>query len=187
MGGASSKQKSLRAASSALKHPIALNRVQAQEHVHVPLPGSQRPQSIQKDGQDPQTGEDPEFAKRLKQLGTVNFREISRKYVESNEMLGTIQSRQKLELQADKVFNKTSTSPKPLIHPETITAVLQSRSEGDSDDIIARDFNLDPQVLRNIGTNISIPKITKRPQSRDHDRRSVFRKEHEESGPVLDR
>ncbi|ANB14227.1 hypothetical protein AWJ20_5188 [Sugiyamaella lignohabitans] len=200
MGSSASKQ-TLKTGSNAAKKTISLNRVQGTKGaipksgaVHSPVQGSgySRP-----DGHDPQIvnedGQNLAFAERLKKLGSVKFTDIQHQYSRTNEMLGAVQSRQKIEKQADELMQHQQSSPmdpKSLVHPETITAILQSRQEGDSDAKILEDFNLKPKVLESLGSRLSIPKIVK-PTKEDHaetERQSVFRKEQvDETGPVLER
>ncbi|CAN6674691.1 hypothetical protein TRVA0_061S00320 [Trichomonascus vanleenenianus] len=100
-------------------------------------------------------GHDPDFLERLQQMGTVQYKDLETKYSRTNEMLDIARARQRNEETAQDKHDRTQ--PKSRTHPATITSILQSKVEGDSDAQIIQDFNLTPDFLARLGARFSIP------------------------------
>lgn len=115
---------------------------------------AQKPEQIEEDGKD------PDFVERLKQMGTVQYKEMPTHYKQDNDMLSAIRAREKAQNQPPSSEpGMMDDKPKSQIHPSTIASILQSRKDGEKDDQLQIDYNLDSQFLKSLGERFTIPEF----------------------------
>ncbi|KAA8897733.1 hypothetical protein TRICI_006696 [Trichomonascus ciferrii] len=166
---------------------------QTTHQVNVPDPNKpmaeqEKNETVMKDGQDPQ------FAERLKQLGQVQYKDIPTHYKRDNDLLSAVRAREELQKQQpadDQPIDQTK--PKSQTHPATIASILQSRKEGEKDEQLQVDYNLDPQFLKTLGNRFSIPDFAiektdkqKQDKQKEDDVRSLYQPEHGGKKPNLE-
>lgn len=90
---------------------------------------------------------DAKVADRLKQLGQVNLRHEEMKYKPPSEdnFTVTLEARQKIEDESTELLERGGANK--IVPPQTITAILSSFKEGDSQERIKKAFNLDDSIL----------------------------------------
>lgn len=110
------------------------------------------------------------IAEKLKTLGTVKYKPIEMPYKKTNDLLTAIEARQRLqeEQKLAKDDPEAASKPKKAVHPSTLASILQSIKEGDSNERIVEDYNLDASLLQKLGPRFQLPeRPTPKPANRE--------------------
>lgn len=150
MGASASKAKRFQPAVDAGKKAIDLSVKTKHQHIRqetndpnrsqpapMPMASSTKNEDIIKDGGD------RDFARQLMDLGAVKLTESEMKYSKNNPVLAAMKARETLQ-EAAEVESLDYTKPRTLLNPATISGILESQKEGESD--VTRDYNLAPGV-----------------------------------------
>uniref|UniRef100_A0A060TEI2 ARAD1D15312p n=1 Tax=Blastobotrys adeninivorans TaxID=409370 RepID=A0A060TEI2_BLAAD len=125
------------------------------------------------------------IAEKLKSLGTVKYKPIEMPYKKTNDLLTAIEARQRLqeEQKLAKDDPEAASRPKKAVHPSTLASILQSIKEGDSNERIMEDYNLDASLLQKLGPRFKLPE---RPIPKPANREPEEAREEDVPGRVTD-